>query len=101
MKEATMFNSLPELLEENGKKYAESPCVAMAYSFSYNYRELYDLSQLIATKLYGIGVTKGDKVSIVSENSPHWTASYFGILKTGAVTVPAGWHPVCGRRPRV
>jgi long-chain acyl-CoA synthetase len=88
MKETTMFNSLPELLEESGKKYAERPCIAMAYSLSYNYSELYDLSQLIATKLYGIGVAKGDKVSIVSENSPHWTASYFGILKTGAVTVP-------------
>lgn len=88
MKESTLFNSLPELLEENGKKFADREAVAMAYGFSYNYSELYDLSQMIATKLYGIDVSKGDKVAIISENTPHWTASYFGILKTGAITVP-------------
>lgn len=88
MKESKMFTSLPDMLEESGKKFADSPSLAMAYGISYNFSEVRDLSQMIATKLYGIDVEKGDKVSIISENSPHWTASYFGILKTGAITVP-------------
>lgn len=88
MKESTLFNSLPELLEESRKKFSDRIALTMAYGFSYSYNELYELSHMIATRLYGIDISKGDKAAIISENSSHWTASYFGIIKSGAITVP-------------
>jgi long-chain acyl-CoA synthetase len=42
----------------------------------------------IAVMLKSAGIGKGDKVAILSENSPHWVITFFGILATGATTVP-------------
>ncbi len=88
MKELQIFNNLPALLEESAKKFSDRLALTIANGLSYSYRELNDLAHAIATKLYGIDVEKGDRISIIGENSPHWSASYFGTLKAGGITVP-------------
>ncbi len=50
-----------------------------------------DLRRRVAGTLQGLrelGIRKGDRVAILSENRPEWTIADFAILLLGAVTVP-------------
>ena len=42
----------------------------------------------LALGLLSLGVRKGDRVAILSENRPEWTAFDHAVLNIGAVTVP-------------
>ena len=48
-----------------------------------------------AFQLKSIGISKGDKVAILSTNMPNWGIAYFAIAVTGAVVVPIlpDFHP--------
>jgi long-chain acyl-CoA synthetase len=43
----------------------------------------------LATALSGLGVAPGDRVALISESRPEWAIGDFGIMATGAITVPA------------
>jgi len=43
----------------------------------------------LAAALKGLGVKPGDRVMLVSENSPNWLISDMAIMTAGAVTVPS------------
>jgi len=55
---------------------------------STTYRELRAMAEAVALALGKSGISQGDRVAILAENSPFWAASYLGILKTGAVAAP-------------
>ncbi|WP_167375009.1 class I adenylate-forming enzyme family protein [Prosthecochloris sp. GSB1] len=55
---------------------------------STTYRELRAMAEAVALALGKSGISPGDRVAILAENSPFWAASYLGILKTGAVAAP-------------
>lgn len=42
----------------------------------------------ISSVLINLGVQKGDRVAIFSENRPEWAAAYFGIISSGGVILP-------------
>jgi len=50
--------------------------------------ELYRNVVGVARALQSRGITKGDRVAILSENRPEWTITDFAALSLGAVTVP-------------
>jgi long-chain acyl-CoA synthetase len=50
--------------------------------------ELYRNVVGVSRSLRECGVTKGDRVAILSENRPEWTIADFACLLTGAVVVP-------------
>jgi long-chain acyl-CoA synthetase len=59
--------------------------------------EFRDTVRWLATGLHDLGVKRGDRVAILSENRPEWTISDFAILCAGAVSVPVyptllGWQ---------
>ena len=59
--------------------------------------EFRDQVRWLATGLHDLGVKRGDRVAILSENRPEWTISDFAILCAGAVSVPVyptllGWQ---------
>ncbi len=52
------------------------------------YGTLIEQAEKIASTLTTMAVRKGDRVSLLAENSPFWIAAYLAILKIGAVAAP-------------
>ena len=56
---------------------------------SLTYLELEDLTNKLATGLFNLGITKGDKVTIFLNNSLEFIIGYYGILKAGGTVTLA------------
>jgi long-chain acyl-CoA synthetase len=52
------------------------------------FRDLEPRTRRIAAFLGLLGIKKGDRVALLSENRPEWGLSYFGIVRLGAIAVP-------------
>ncbi len=53
-----------------------------------SWREMESSVRKLALGLSALGVEKGDRVAILSENRPEWPVSDLAVLSEGAVTVP-------------
>jgi len=53
-----------------------------------SYAQMESRSRKIASILRQIGVEKGERVLIFSDNCPEWPIAYFGIALSGAISVP-------------
>jgi len=74
------------------RKYAGKTAFQMKDSDD-NYRKttygtIWEKSEGVARFLLGLGVVPGDRVALMSENSPEWGIAYFSIIMTRAVLVP-------------
>jgi long-chain acyl-CoA synthetase len=60
-----------------------------------SYRQLQGEVNALARHLAGLGVTKGDKVAILSASMPNWGIAQFAIATLGAIVVPVlpGFSP--------
>jgi len=81
-------NNLPLVLKNSARNFPSLPALTSEHGVDYTYEELELAARHLAVMLKSAGVGKGDKVAILSENSPHWVIAFFGILATGATTVP-------------
>jgi long-chain acyl-CoA synthetase len=54
----------------------------------YAVQEYVDNCNLVSYALLSLGLKKGDKVAIISNNRPEWNFTDFGISQIGAVSVP-------------
>ena len=85
------LNSLPEALESCMDKYSELTAITDTYNnISLTYTELKEKIELFASGLQHLGVKKGDKIGMFSENHGLWMSISLGILKCGAVDVVRG-----------
>jgi long-chain acyl-CoA synthetase len=80
--------TIPEMVEKSSIRYADRPALAMVGGAALSYAELEPRSRKIAALLGLLGVRRGDRVALVSENCPEWGLAYFGISRSGAVAVP-------------
>ena len=53
-----------------------------------SYSDLDEASNRVANALIGMGINKGDRIVLLLNNSPEYIATYFGIVKIGAIAVP-------------
>lgn len=56
-------------------------------SGSWTYAELGDRSMRLAAALYALGVSKGDRVAVLSETRPEYVETYAAVAKLGAVAL--------------
>lgn len=82
------IDTIPLALKNSSKLYPSNLALTSVTGTSYTYLELKNAAHYIASMLLSTGIEAGNKVAILSENSPHWGIAYFGILNTGATTVP-------------
>jgi len=82
------LTNLPLMLKNSARLFASRPSLTSVAGTEYNYEELDRATQHVAVLLKSAGVSKGDNVAILAENSPHWGIAYFGTLICGATTVP-------------
>ena len=87
-------STIPELyqfLTEEYKPEAERFVLHRKVEGKYKgitYNELKEETNSFAFGLSSLGVGKGDKVAIISENRPEWVYSDFAILELGGIDVP-------------
>jgi len=53
-----------------------------------SWEEYYSHARQLGLGLYSLGIRKGDRVSILSQNRLEWIISDMGIIGIGAVTIP-------------
>ena len=79
--------NLAQMMNLNARKYPEK--TSLRYNGnSLTYGALREASERAAGLLQGWGIKKGDKVAIMSQNTPDFVIAFFGIIKAGGVAVP-------------
>jgi len=80
--------TFPNLLDRSIELYADKDCLAKVGQTAIKYQDLNKKIQETIKLLQENGISKGDKVALLSENMPNWVIAYFAITYFGAVAVP-------------
>lgn len=80
--------TLQQLMLRSVEQYPQNNAVSFVGEVPLTYRQTYSKICEVAETLLSYGIKAGDKVAILSSNSPNWVISYFAIIEIGAVTVP-------------
>lgn len=78
---------LIKLLEVNAVKYSTKDCLRVNGK-GYTYQEINALSEKAAGLFQSRGIRKGDRISIMSQNTASFVIAYLGTLMAGGVVVP-------------
>lgn len=76
------------LLQKNGLKAGDAPCLTLDNGESISYRQMDAMSARMARVLVDAGLKPGDRVAVQVEKSIANVALYLGAMRTGAVYVP-------------
>ncbi len=83
--------TIAQMLKRSARLFGDSValCAWKDDEFSsLTYAELEDKVSLFARGLKASGITKNDKVGVLSENRPEWGITYLAILSAGGIVVP-------------
>lgn len=82
------YGTLNELIDDCARKFKDLPCIGMALEKPLSYSELHSRILALASLMQAEGITHGDRVAFLAENSPNWGIAYFAVVRLGAVAVP-------------
>ncbi len=80
--------TLKAVLENSESKYSVKPCLSWVDAKPLRYNDFAEQIREVQMFLQQQNINKGDRVVILSENSPNWGITYFAITAMGAVAVP-------------
>jgi len=80
--------TFPSLLENSVREYGNNIALSYVNDNPLTYNDLGKEITKIKNLLIGMGISKGDKVAILSRNMPNWGISFFAITSIGAIVVP-------------
>ncbi|HCP00554.1 MAG TPA: long-chain fatty acid--CoA ligase [Rhodospirillaceae bacterium] len=86
------WNNLPQVFFEKAEELGDSPMLwAKRYGSWHpiSWAEARDTVSSVSRGLRQLGVARGDRVLLVSENRPEWGLADLAIMSAGAITVPA------------
>jgi long-chain acyl-CoA synthetase len=87
----TKSNTLADLLPRASQQYGSAPAIQFKQGDEWikrSFAEVEETVRELAFGLAGLGVAKGDKVSILANTRPEWTYFDFAALSIGATVVP-------------
>ncbi len=87
MTATTLTEMFLNTVKANGSKTALMNKVEGEYQ-GFTYQEFGDRVRHLALGLASLGVKKGDRIALLSENRPEWAISDLAILSLGAINVP-------------
>jgi len=80
--------SVPHNLKVSAERYPEKAAIVY-YGINISYRKLMEEVESLAGYLQGeLGVEKGDRVVLFTQNSPQFVVAFYAVLRLGAVVVP-------------
>lgn len=80
--------TIKALFENSIHLYAKEISLGFVDEAPLTYGEIGMQVNSITKALLASGIKKGDRVAILSENSPRWGICYFSVAMTGAINVP-------------
>ena len=86
------FNSVVSLFNHQCKELKDSPYLWRKVEgkfLSLSWLEVQKKVNALAKGLISLGILKGDRVVILSENRPEWQIADLAIMSIGGITVPA------------
>lgn len=85
---AVVGMTLNYIIDSSRAKYGTEPAIGMAMEEPLSYEVFHRRIISLAAKMKKEGVSKGDHVAILAENSHNWGTAYLAIVRIGAIAVP-------------
>ena len=82
------FDLLPRYMDKYGKKKTMFACKDEGHWKKYKCRDFIKMTDALSIGLIGLGVMKGDRVAVISNNCPQWNLVDFATQQIGAILVP-------------
>ena len=80
--------TIPAMLRNSFTKFSDNQSLVFVGDSNRTYAQLENEINQVVIQLIKVGVSKGDKVVILSTNMPNWGIAYFATTTIGAISVP-------------
>ena len=87
--------SVIELIDANAERYPDKIALS-GMEMEISFKQVKEKSEQAAACFQARGITKGDAVALMSQNTFDFVFSFFGILKAGGVAVPVNHKLTAG-----
>ena len=87
--------TLPSVFDRSVELFGQRDALTKINETPMTYNDFHEKVMQMIEVMQERGISKGDKVVLLSENMPHWAVAYFSVTYIGAVIVPIlpDFHP--------